>query len=59
MNATCSMHGKIRSVYEISDIKPHPYVQTGKDNTKMDLKETGCEDVDWIQSAKDMGQLTW
>jgi hypothetical protein len=31
--------------------------ELGKSNTKMDLKETGCEVMDWIRLAQD--RIPW
>ena len=51
--------GKSRGVYRVLVGKPEGMRPLGrprhrwKDNIKMDLKEVGCEGMDWIDLAQD------
>lgn len=51
--------GKMRNVYNIIVRKHHGKRSLGRikhtweNNTKMNLKETSCKNVDWIQMAQD------
>jgi hypothetical protein len=53
--------GDIRNTYKILVRKPERIRPCGRFRSrwvdiKMDLKETGCEDVDWIHLAQDRVQ---
>jgi len=53
------MYGEGRGVYRVMVGKPERKGPLGKprhrweDNIKMDLKEVGCGDMDWIELAQD------
>jgi hypothetical protein len=52
--------GNMRNAYKILDRKPERKGPLGRckyrleDNIKMDLKEIGCGDVDWIQELRSL-----
>jgi hypothetical protein len=58
----CSTHGGKRNAYRILVGKPQGKRPLGRhrrgweDNIKMDLKEIGCDDQDWIDMAWDRDQ---
>jgi len=55
-----STHWGVRNAYRILDDKPvgnRPFGTRWKDNIKMNLKETMCENVDCIQTAQN--KIQW
>jgi hypothetical protein len=59
MGGACGVHGEVRGAYNILVGRPEGRRPLGRptrrceDNIKMDLRETGFGDVDWIHLAQD------
>jgi hypothetical protein len=59
MGRECSAYGERRSVYRMSVGKLEGKKSLGRlrhrweDNIKIDLREVGCEVMDWIELAQD------
>ena len=55
--------GKRRGVYRVLVGKSEDQRPLGRprrrwvDNIKMDLREVGCEEIDWLELAQDWGKL--
>ena len=55
--------GEKRGVFRVLVGKPgrkKPLGRSGRrwvDNIKMDLREVGCEEIDWLELAQDWGKL--
>jgi hypothetical protein len=55
----CGAHGEVRGAYNILVGRPEGWRRLGRprrrweDNIKMDLREMGFVDVDWIHLAQD------
>jgi len=62
MGGACSTYGERKGVYRVLVGKPEGKRPLGrtkrrwKDNIKMDLREMGCGDMDWIELAQDRGR---
>jgi hypothetical protein len=62
MGMACSTHGENRNAYRILAGKPEGNRPLGRprrrweDNIKMDLREIGWVDMDWIDLAQDRDQ---
>jgi hypothetical protein len=62
MGRACSTDGEQRNAYRILVGKPEGKRSIGRprrslvDNIKIDLREMGCDGVDWINLAQDRGQ---
>jgi hypothetical protein len=62
MGRTCSKNGDKRNAYKILVGKPDVKRPLGRprrrglDNIKIDLREIGCDGVDWIDLAQDRDQ---
>jgi hypothetical protein len=52
-----SMHGRDEKSVQKSVGKPGKLTKRWEDNIKIDLKETGCKDLDWIHLAQ--GRVQW
>jgi hypothetical protein len=57
MGRECSTHGRVRNVYQILIGEPEgkkPFEKTLRRwaNIKINIKETGCEVMGWIQVAQ-------
>jgi hypothetical protein len=59
MGGACGAHGEVRGAYNILVGRPKGRRSLGRprrrweDSLKMDLRETGFRDVDWIHWAQD------
>jgi hypothetical protein len=59
MGGACGAHGEVRGAYNILVGRPEGRRPPGRprhrweDNIKMDLREIGFVDVDWIHCAQD------
>ena len=59
MGRTCSAYGERRGAYRVLVEKPEGKGLLGipslkwDDNIKIDLRELGCEGMDWIELAQD------
>jgi hypothetical protein len=59
VGGTCGTHGRGEEVYRVLMGKPEGKRPLGRprrrweDEIRMDLRETGCGSVDWIQLAQD------
>jgi len=57
-DGSCSTHGEMKNVYKILVGKPDRKSPLGRtrrrceDNIRIDLREIGWEDVDWIHLAQ-------
>jgi hypothetical protein len=62
MGVVCSTIGDKRNTYRVLVGKPEEKRQVGRsrrkwvDNIKMDLREIGCDGMDWIDVAQDRDQ---
>jgi hypothetical protein len=62
MGGVCSTNGAKRNAYRILVGKPEGKRPLGRprrrrvDNIKMDLREVGCDGVDWTDMAQDRDQ---
>jgi hypothetical protein len=62
MGGACSTNGDKRNSYRILAGKPEGKSPLGRprcrwvDNIKMDLREIGCDEVDWIDMVQDKDQ---
>jgi hypothetical protein len=62
MGRACSTSGEKRNVYRILVGKPEGKIPLGRprrrlvDSIKMDLREIGWDDMDWIDLAQDRDQ---
>jgi hypothetical protein len=63
MGGACSRHGEVRNACKMLVRKPEGKRQLGRhrlrweDNIRMDCRERGWEDVDWIHLAQNRDQL--
>ena len=63
MGGACSVYGEGRGVYRVLVRKPEGRRPLGRprhrweDDIRMDLREVGCECVDWMELAQDRRQV--